>query len=281
MQLQDNLQKGLGQHEQMLQVGAIEMQKLSCCMFMQAAATSSAWQQQLSAMPAATLASVLPLSTRRYSRLQQVADCGQQGRRTMRGILKMSVDEYESFVSKHLQQQQQQQQQQEQQQQQQASAAGAAGLQDDEEFGGSEGMMSVTAMQRIADGLAVSPAKITIYPLFVAAAAAAAATAGSRSAGNSSSSSSTGGGDGAAAASSSSIVVTGIRLRYGTADVSLRKRALTHDTLCQGLVRLCCCYCKRHERFHLTAEQCARIRGYVPADKWELYVACCRHPRML
>ncbi|WIA11682.1 hypothetical protein OEZ85_011779 [Tetradesmus obliquus] len=68
----------------------------------QAAATSPAWQQQLSAMPAATLASILPLSSSRYSRLQQVAACRQQPRRTMRGVLCMSEAAFEAFAGRHL-----------------------------------------------------------------------------------------------------------------------------------------------------------------------------------
>jgi hypothetical protein len=226
---------------------------------LQAAATSPAWQHQLATMPAATVASVLAISSSRYSRLQQAAACRQQARRTMRGLLCMSGAAFEAFAGKHLQQQQQQQ------------SGAAAGVVLAEGLEAKESELSIAQMQLIADGLAVAPAKITVNPII---------HSGSSSSGSSiSSTSSSSAADSSSTASGSTI--TGIRLRYSTADVSLRQRALTHDTLLEGLVRLCCCWSLRTEEYHLNAQQCAAIRAYVPAAKWEMFVVHCKHPRML
>jgi hypothetical protein len=212
---------------------------------LQAAATSPLWQHQLDTMPASTLASMLPLSSSRYSRLQQAASCRQQARRTMRGLLQMSDEAYQAFAAKHLQQQQQ--------------GLGATGG-----VTARGGQLSIREMQQIVDGLAVAPAKITVNPIL----GSSSSTGTSNSNTNSS--------DSIASSSSS-----GIRLRCGKADVSVRHKALTHDTLLEGLVRLCCCWSLRLQAYHLSEQQCAAIRAYVPAAKWQLYVMHCKWPRLL
>jgi hypothetical protein len=86
------------------------------------------------------------------------------------------------------------------------------------------------------------------------------------------------------ASNSSSIAsssVVGIRLRCGKADVSVRSKALTHDTLLEGLVRLCCCWSVRLQGYHLSEQQCAAVCAYVPAQKWQLHANHCRWPRMV
>lgn len=207
-------------------------------MLPQAAATSPAWQHQLDSMPAGVLASMLPLGSRRYSRLQQVASSRQQARRTMRGLLRMSDEAFQAFADKHLQQP--------------PAAAAAAGALLAGGLAAGKGPLSILQMQLIADGLVVAPAKITINPIVDAG------------------SSSTAGGS-----------ISGIRLRCGKADVSLRNRDLTHATLLEGLVRLCCCWSVKLEGYHMSEQQCATIRVRVPSATWELYAARCRWPRML
>jgi hypothetical protein len=242
------------------------------CVFLQAAASSPLWQHQLDTMPAATIASMLPLSSSRYSRLAQVAGCGQQARRTMRGLLQMPDEAYQAFAAKHLQQQQQQQKQQQHQ------GIGAGGVR------AKGGPLSICEMQQIADGLAVAPAKITIHPILGTSSSSSTGTSsanGSSEAALKETTSSSHIISSNSSSSRASSSVTGIRLRCGKADVSIRHKALTHDTLLEALVRLCCCWSVRLQAYHLSEQQYAAIRAYVPADKWQLHAMHCRQPRML